>query len=88
MATESKESPEEQWGAWVWIKWKPGAPDEVWNEWKNHPEVQGAWSTSGSWDCALWVALDNPDAIEQFVWKTIRGNEWVEKTETHWSKKL
>ncbi|NGX45754.1 MAG: hypothetical protein K940chlam2_00934 [Chlamydiae bacterium] len=87
MATEAQKSAEPHWGAWIWIKWKPGAPEDAWGEWKKHPEIKEAWSTSGSWDCCLWIDLDNPDDIEKFVWREIRKNKWVEKTETYWAKK-
>ena len=74
------------WGAWIWVKWKPGAPENVWKNWKKLKKIKHAWSTSGQWDCALWIDIDDPDDVERFVWKEIRNNKWVEKTETHWSK--
>lgn len=87
MAVEAKRSSSHHWGAWVWVKWKPGCPEDAWNQWKNIKEIKEAWSTTGEWDCALWVGLDNPEDVERLVWKEIRSNKWVEKTDTHWAKK-
>ncbi len=75
------------WGVWVWIKWKPGTPDDAWDQWKDIKEIQEAWTMSGEWDCMLWIDAHNPDDVERIVWKEIRKNKWVENTETHWAKK-
>jgi hypothetical protein len=88
MAVEAKKESTHHWGAWVWVKWKVGAPDDAWAQWKHSKAIKEAWSTPGEWDCALWVDLDTPDAIETFVWKEIRGNKWVEATDTQWAKKI
>lgn len=77
----------DQWGAWVWIKWKQGAPHDAWKAWDTVPGIKEAWSTTGKWDFAVWVDAANPKDIEQIVWKDIRGNKWVEHTDTHWAKK-
>lgn len=77
-----------EWQAWVWIKWKAGAPATAWEGWKKHPMLKGAWSTQGDWDCSLWVNAKTPDELETFVWKEVRGNQWVEATQTHWAKSL
>ncbi|MCB1110555.1 MAG: Lrp/AsnC ligand binding domain-containing protein [Chlamydiia bacterium] len=87
MAVEKHQTTEPRWGAWVWVKWKAGAPEDAWNEWRDHSEIKQAWSTPGNWDCSLWINLDNPDDIEKFVWREIRKNKWVEKTDTHWAKR-
>ncbi len=87
MSTASKEQNKYQWGVWVWVKWKPGAPENAWDQWKGADGVEAAWSTTGEWDCALWLDLQSPDAVENFVWKEIRSNQWVEKTDTSWAKK-
>ena len=76
------------WGAWVWIKWKTGAPEDACMEWKNSKEIKECWSTSGPWDCALWLDVSDPNEVERVVWKEIRSNKWVEKTDTHWAKKF
>ena len=76
-----------QWGAWVWVKWKAGAPEDALASWQNVKEIKEAWSTTGQWDCALWIDASTPDAIEKIVWKEIRGHKWVEATDTHWAKK-
>lgn len=82
-----KQEEKSHWSAWIWIKWKTGAPEDAWREWKKYPEIKEAWGTSGVWDCVLWVDLSNPDDIEKFVWREIRKNKWVENTETYWAKK-
>lgn len=87
MAVEAKKHTNAHWGAWVWIKWKAGAPEDGWSAWKNVKEFKEAWSMTGKWDCAVWIAIEAPEEIERLVWKEIRGNKWVEKTETHWAKK-
>ena len=87
MATATDKKVEPKWGAWVWIKWKAGAPEDAWSEWKDLPEITQAWSTPGEWDCALWIDISDLNEVEKLVWKEIRTNKWVEKTDTHWSKK-
>ena len=74
------------WSAWVWVKWKPGTPATAWEGWKSNPSIKSAWSTQGEWDSCLWVDASTPDALEDFVWKTVRKNEWVQDTKTSWSK--
>jgi hypothetical protein len=75
-----------KWQAWVHVKWKPGSPDTAWQGWKDSKWVKGVWSTTGNWDCSIWLDVSTPDELEQFVWKEVRGNAWVERTETHWAK--
>lgn len=75
-----------QWQSWVWIKWKAGAPTTAWEGWKGNPKIKGAWSTLGEWDSMLWVDATTPDELEEFVWKTIRTNQWVDTTSTTWAK--
>jgi DNA-binding Lrp family transcriptional regulator len=87
MAVQAKKQWSGHWGAWVWVKWKQGAPEDAASIWKNVNEIKEAWSTTGEWDCALWIDVDNPNEIERIVWREIRGNKWVEKTDTHWAKK-
>ncbi|MGZ3744663.1 MAG: Lrp/AsnC ligand binding domain-containing protein [Pseudobdellovibrionaceae bacterium] len=74
------------WQAWAWIKWKPGASETAWEEWRKNGTVVSAWSTSGEWDCVLALNISNPNDLEQFVWKKIRQNPWVESTSTTWAK--
>ena len=76
-----------QWSPWIWIKWKAQTPSTAWEMWQSHPKIMGAWSTHGEWDCCLWVDAASPDELEEFVWKTIRKNEWVDQTKTMWAKK-
>jgi DNA-binding Lrp family transcriptional regulator len=82
-----QEKDEQGWGVWVWVKWKPGTPSDAWKQWSHTKEIKEAWSTTGDWDCSLWVDVDNPAKVEKIVWEKIRANKWVDKTETHWSKK-
>jgi hypothetical protein len=77
----------DKWNAWVWIKWKPQTPSNAWEAWQQNPAIKGAWSTMGEWDSCLWVDAETPAALEEFVWKTIRKNEWVASTNTTWAKK-
>ena len=80
-------SNQSEWQSWVWVKWKPGTPSNAWETWQSHPSIKSAWSTLGEWDCCLWVDASGPDALEEFVWKTIRKCEWVESTSTTFAKK-
>lgn len=75
-----------KWQAWVHVKWKAGAPDTAWQSWKKHKWVQGVWSTTGDWDCVIWLNVSTPDDLEKFVWKEVRHNKWVDSTETTWAK--
>lgn len=47
MAVEARKQRDHQWGAWVWIKWKAGTPEDAWSSWKNIKEIKEAWSTTG-----------------------------------------
>ena len=75
-----------KWSAWVWIKWKPGTPSNAWEPWQKDARIKGAWSTMGEWDSCLWVDAQSPAELEDFVWKQIRKNEWVQHTNTTWAK--
>jgi hypothetical protein len=87
MATSAKNQTKGQWGAWVWVRWKQGAPEDSWHHWKNIKEIKEAWNMTGEWDCALWIDSWDPNEVERIVWKEILTNKWVEKTDTHWAKK-
>ena len=78
---------DKNWQTWVWVKWKPGTPTNAWEKWKSNPLVTTAWSTLGEWDCVLCLSVRDPDELEQFVWKNLRANEWVESTSTMFAKK-
>ncbi len=77
----------EQWNAWVWIKWKAGASSTAWEAWQGNKTISQAWSTQGEWDCCLCLNVADHDKLEEFVWKNLRGNEWVQETRTMWCKK-
>jgi len=83
----SKTKKDPNWGAWVWIRWKPGTPAQPWKAWMKQKQVKEAWTTTGDWDCRVSVDAHNPDELEKIVWDTIRSNQWVDKTETQWVKK-
>lgn len=74
------------WQAMVNVKWKPNTPEDAWKDWKKEKRIKGAWTTTGDWDCSLWVDVDNPNDLEDVVWNKIRKNKWVEKTESNWAK--
>lgn len=70
-------------GAWIWVRWNTGAPKDAWKEWGN--SNLKVWSTTGEWDCKVWVPAKNTDEIEQFVWNKVRKNKWVKDTKTEWA---
>ena len=41
----------------------------------------------GQWDSCFWVNASSPAELEEFVWKNIRSNQWVESTSTTWAKR-
>ena len=75
-----------KWQAWIHVKWKAGAPADAWQKWKGNKAIRGVWSTTGNWDCSIWLDAKGPDELEKFVWKEVRANKWVEQTETSWAK--
>lgn len=87
MATATAVEKGQQWATWIWIKWKQGAPEDVWGSWKNNTHIKGAWSTTGQWDAVLWIDDTDPAAVDKFVWHEIRNNKWVDHTETSWVKR-
>ena len=69
--------------AWIWVRWNTGAPQDAWKEWgASNLKV---WSTTGEWDCKVWVPAKSADEIEQFVWNKVRKNKWVKDTKTEWA---
>lgn len=76
----------ETWNAWVWVQWKPGANTTAWEAWKDNNQIKWAWSTQGEWDACLCLDVNDHDSLENFVWKNIRNNEWVQNTRTMWAK--
>ena len=75
------------WEPCIWVKWKAGAPSTAWEQWQGRSEIKGAWNTQGEWDCLLWLNVETPDQLEDFVWQELRANDWVETTKTGWWKK-
>ena len=75
-----------QWQAWVNVKWKPGTPETAWQSWAKNKWVKGVWTTTGNWDCTVWIDCKTPADLEKFVWSSVRGNKWVETTDTIWAK--
>ena len=78
-----------QWKAQVSVKWTKDAP--VWENWdwlNEWSEVKWAWSTMGDWDMTLWVDVDNPAALEDFVHKKLRSKNWVADTKSTWTKEV
>ncbi len=76
-----------KWHPWVWVKWKGGAPTTAWESWRGNKTITEAWTTQGEWDCCLCLDVTDHDQLEQFVWKNIRSNQWVEATRTTWTKR-
>ena len=77
------------WTAHVHVKWNKEAP--VWENWdwlKEWPEVKSAWSTMGNWDMTLWVNVDSPAKLEEFIHKKLRSKDWVCDTESTWGKRV
>lgn len=72
-------------GAIVCIKWKEGAPRDAWKEWANESHMKWGWSTTGEWDCQVWVDAKNPAEVEEIVWNKLRKNQWVRDTKTWWA---
>lgn len=70
------------WGTWVWVKWKAGAPEDAINAWKGNQWIKGAWSTAGQWDAIFWVPSSDWSSIKKHVWQDFRSNKWVESTQT------
>jgi hypothetical protein len=77
---------EKSWQPCVWIRWKAGAPSSVWETWQSDDKIKSAWNTQGDWDCCFWLNVTTPDELEEFVWSSIRKNEWVDSTKTTWWK--
>ena len=61
-----------KWTAQVQVKWTKEAP--VWENWdwlSEWSEVKWAASTMGEWDMTLWVDVQTPEALENFVHKKL-----------------
>ena len=77
----------EKWNAWVWIRWKAGTPTSAGERWQKVEGIKQAWSTQGDWDCCLMLEITDHQKLEEFVWKHVRSNEWVDTTRTLWAKR-
>ena len=77
---------EKSWQPWVWIKWKAGTPSAAWEDWQGKSQIKRAWSAQGEWDCCLSLDVKDHEQLENFVWKEIRANKWVDTTRTMWIK--
>lgn len=86
MKKQNTKHAKDNWQAWVSIKWKSGTPLDAWKGWEKNKLIKGAWTTTGDWDCSLWVNCHTPGQLEHFVWDIVRANQWVSATETHWVK--
>lgn len=78
-----------KWNAQVWVKWTKDAPD--WNTWDwkgNWQEVKWAASTMGEWDMVLWVDVDTPEKLEDFVHKKLWNQKWVADTHSTWARQV
>ena len=78
-----------KWIARVDVKWKP---ETSWNkDWKwlsDWKEVKWAGSTMGDWDLTLWVDVDTPAELEEFVHGKLRSKDWVADTHSTWTKEV
>jgi DNA-binding Lrp family transcriptional regulator len=82
-----------KWQAQVYVKWNKKWPTSwsaksQWDWLKEWPEVKSAWTTMGEWDFHIWVESDSPEGVEKFVCEKLWGKDWVEKTETHWTRQV
>jgi DNA-binding Lrp family transcriptional regulator len=78
----------DNWSAVINVKWNNKFDGKNWEWLKEWAEVQTAWSTMGSWDMSIWVNLDSPASVEEFVHGKLRNTDWVADTETHWVKQV
>lgn len=77
-----------EWSAVINVKWNKNVSSKNWEWLKEWTEVKSAWSTMGEWDMSLWVNLDTPQAVENFVHDKLWATDWVAGTETHWVKNV
>ena len=78
-----------KWTAQVSVKWTKDAP--VWENWewlKDWNEVKWAASTMGEWDMLLWVDVDSPEKLEDFVHNKLWSKNWVSNTQSTWTKEV
>ena len=75
-------------GFWVWLRWSKDAPKNAWEGWSNWKASQ-LWSTTGEWDCKIWISEDNlkkfGNDISEYVWNLRKENKWVAATSTEWA---
>ena len=76
------------WTGNILIKSKHDEGDINWDEIKKWAEVEGVWTTTGTWD--WWIKLKpskeaNLDSAKKIVWQ-LRKKPWVSSTETWWSQ--
>ncbi len=77
---------ESNWTAQVKVKWLGNNTPEDWSWLKDWSEVKWAWSTMGEWDMTLWLNVNNPNELEEFVTNKLRSKDWVSDTWSTWVK--
>lgn len=78
-----------KWTAQVQVKWTKDAP--VWENWnwlQDWKQVKWAASTMGDWDMTLWVDVNTPQDLEDFVHNKLWAKNWVSDTKSTWTKEV
>lgn len=78
-----------KWIAQVNVKWsKDISKSEDWKWLQDWKEVKWAGSTMGEWDMTLWVDVQTPAELENFVHTKLRAKNWVADTSSTWTKEV
>lgn len=79
-----------KWTAQVNVKWNKKGHTWDWSkQWPTQwNEVRWAGSTMGDWDMVLWIDVDSPEKLEDFVQTKLWGQDWVADTKSTWVKEV
>jgi hypothetical protein len=79
-----------KWRAQVKVKWA-GDPmsDEVsWSWIQNFKEIKWAASEHGEWNLTLWVDVNDPQELDDFINQRLKKNPKIVETHSTWVKQI
>jgi len=68
--------------AYIYVKTNPGQLNKVFEQFRKHEFVIGAWAVTGDYDCIAWVNAKNDDDIYNWA-NTMKNWEGIDYTTSH-----
>ena len=68
--------------AYLLVKTRPGAAQNVWKKSQTWPETIGSWMVTGPWDVLIWVDAHSWDEVYAKA-VALKNSNWVDQTSSH-----